>query len=232
MDRNEVMFSFGDNEEDDVEITDVPPAPEAPTTGRANVVGSTNVFVRSINGVSEEQEILNKIKNDLEAEYPQDGWSEPTPTPRDPYKKARRFHADTPFVLGVLLFLVAAMAGASFYVSFSGLFAAAAWAVGNNPPLQMAVPIMLDVAIIAFTLSLFVERERGDKVRWTWLAIGAFAAVSAVANILHTFVVSTATDNYQLIVGSVISGGAPVLLAFATDKIAVKVFKSADPVEK
>lgn len=148
------------------------------------------------------------------------------------YKKARRFHADTPFVLGVLLFLVAAMAAASFYVSFSGLFAAAAWAVGDNPPLQFAVPIMLDIAIVAFTLSLFVERERGDKVWGTWLAIGAFAAVSATANILHTLVVSTATDNYQLIVGSVISGGAPVLLAFATDKIAIKVFKDSHPVTK
>lgn len=147
-------------------------------------------------------------------------------------KRARRFHADTPFVLGVLLFLVAAMAGASFYVSFSGLFAAAAWAVGDNPPLQFAVPIMLDIAIIAFTLSLFVERERGEKVRWTWVAIASFAAISATANILHTLVVSTATDNYQLIVGAVISGGAPVLLAFATDKIAIKVFKSADPVTK
>ena len=125
----------------------------------------------------------------------------------------------------MLLFLVAAMAAASFYVSFSGLFAAAAWAVGDNPPLQFAVPIMLDIAIIAFTLSLFVERERGDKVRWTWVAIAAFALVSATANILHTLVVSTATDNYQLVVGAVISGGAPVLLAFATDKIAIKVFK-------
>ena len=147
------------------------------------------------------------------------------PAPSESYKKARRFHADTPFVLGMLLFLVAGMAAASFYVSFSGLFAAAAWAVGDNPPLQFAVPIMLDIAIIAFTLSLFVERERGDKVRWTWLAIAMFAAVSATANILHTLVVSTATDNYQLLVGAVISGGAPVLLAFATDKIAIKVFK-------
>lgn len=143
----------------------------------------------------------------------------------DAYKKARRFHADTPFVLGLLLVLVAGMAAASFYVSFSGLFAAAAWAVGDNPPLQFAVPIMLDIAIVAFTLSLFVERERGERVRWTWVAIGAFAAISATANILHTLVVSTATDNYQLLVGAVISGGAPVLLAFATDKIAIKVFK-------
>jgi hypothetical protein len=147
--------------------------------------------------------------------------SEPT------YKRAKRFHADTPFVLGLLLFLVALLAAASFYVSFSGLYAAAAWAVGNNPPLQFAVPIMLDVAIVAFTLSLFVERERGDKVRWTWFAIAVFALASATANILHTLEVSTAVNMGQLIVGAVISGGAPILLAFSTDKAAVKVFKNA-----
>lgn len=157
----------------------------------------------------------------------------PTPTPVvDSHKKARRFHADTPFVLGVLLVLVGALAAASFYVSFSGLFAAAEWAVGVNPPLQFAVPIMLDVAIIAFTLSLFVERERGSKVWGTWIAISLFALVSATSNVLHTLVVSTATTPWQLLVGAVISGGAPVLLAFATDSVAIKVFKSAEPVKK
>jgi hypothetical protein len=182
-------------------------------------------------------------------DYPKDGWSEPTVTPPTPtgsgvgeayvtahsvdeYKKARRFHADTPFVLGLLLFLVALLAAASFYVSFSGLYAAAAWAVGDVPPLQFAVPIMLDVAIVAFTLALFVERERGERVRWTWLAIAVFALVSATANILHTLEVSTAVNLSQLIAGAVISGGAPILLAFATDKIAVKVFKEPNPVTK
>ena len=162
-------------------------------------------------------------------DYPEDSWSEPVVESVVEYKRARRFHADTPFVLGLLLFLVALLAAASFYVSFSGLYAAAAWAVGNNPPLQFAVPIMLDVAIVAFTLSLFVERERGDKVRWTWLAIAIFALASATANILHTLEVSTAVNMGQLIVGAVISGGAPILLAFSTDKAAVKVFKNAEP---
>lgn len=169
-------------------------------------------------------------------DYPLDGWSTPEAAPAvaqvesddtSSYKRARRFHADTPFVLGLLLFLVALLAAASFYVSFSGLYAAAAWAVGPNPPLQFAVPVMLDVAIVAFTLSLFVERERGDKVRWTWLAIAIFALASATANILHTLEVSTAINMGQLIVGAVISGGAPILLAFSTDKAAVKVFKNA-----
>lgn len=210
MSRNELTFSIGDGEEGEFLLTEPAPAPEAPASGFAEVV------------VTPEQEVLQRVLDEVES----------NPEPVEVRKRARRFHADTPFVLGVLLFLVAAMAAASFYVSFSGLFAAASWAVGDNPPLQFAVPIMLDIAIIAFTLSLFVERERGDKVWGTWLAIGAFAAVSATANILHTLVVSTATDNYQLLVGAVISGGAPILLAFATDKIAIKVFKNADPVTK
>lgn len=204
-----------------------PLAPKAPAPPESGLAEAVNEFPRPIPAmppadVSIEPEVVGKPLPNGDASSAM--LLETPPTKR---KRARRFHADTPFVLGVLLFLVAAMAGASFYVSFSGLFAAAAWAVGDNPPLQFAVPVMLDIAIVAFTLSLFVERERGEKVWGTWLAIGTFAAVSATANILHTLVVSTATDNYQLMVGSVISGGAPVLLAFATDKIAVKVFRKA-----
>jgi hypothetical protein len=119
------------------------------------------------------------------------------------------------------------MAAASFYVSFLGVYEAAAWAVGANPPLQFAVPLMLDLAIVAFTLSLFIERERGEAVWGTWIAIGAFTIVSTFANVAHTFVVTTADTQLQLIIGAVISGGAPVLLAIASDKIAIKVFKTA-----
>lgn len=204
MSRNELTFSLGDGEEGEFMLTEPAPAPEAPASGFAEVVNQPISL-------------------------------SPTPAPepvKEERKRARRFHADTPFVLGVLLFLVAALAAASFYVSFSGLYAAAEWAVGVNPPLQFAVPIMLDVAIVAFTLALFVERERGDRVWGTWIAIATFAGASATANILHTLDVSTAVNLGQLIVGAVISGGAPILLAFSTDKIAVKVFKDPDPVSK
>lgn len=139
--------------------------------------------------------------------------------------RAKRYHADTPVVMVILLCLVGLLAASSFVVSFTGLYAAAAWAVGDVPWLQFAVPIMLDMAIIAFTVALFVERERGEKVLWTWVSIGVFAAVSATTNILHTLDVTTAVTFPQLLVGAIISGGAPVLLAVVTDKIAVKVFK-------
>lgn len=142
-------------------------------------------------------------------------------------RRARRFHADTPFVLSLLLLLITTMAAASFYVSFWGVYEAASWAVGDNPTLQFAVPLMLDVAIVAFTLSLFIERERSEPVWGTWIAIAAFTIVSAFANVTHTFAVSTADNQTQLLVGAIISAGAPILLAFASDKIAKKVFKTA-----
>lgn len=142
-------------------------------------------------------------------------------------RKQRGLRADNRFVLGLMLFLVACIAASSFYVSFNGLYAAAEWAVGPIPSLQFAVPIMLDIAIIAYTLALFVERERGKTVIGTWIAIAVFAIVSSMANILHTLVVTTANDPFQLAVGVIISGGAPFLLALATDKIAVTVFEQS-----
>jgi hypothetical protein len=177
----------------------IPPAPPAPVTGTANVIPG--------------------IETPIQAVFPSR-----TSTNR---KRAKRFHADNQFVLSLLLVLIATMAASSFYVSFFGIYEAAEWAVGPNPTLQFAVPLMLDVAIIAFTLSLFIERERGERVWGTWVAIGAFTLVSTFANVAHTFVVTTATDQLQLIIGAVISGGAPVLLAIASDKIAIKVFKTA-----
>lgn len=181
----------------------IPPAPPAPVTGTANVVEGANSFEVNPQITDAVTQVARKRK------------------------RARRFHADTPFVLSLLLILITAMAGASFYVSFWGVYEAAAWAVGNNPPLQFAVPLMLDVAIIAFTLSLFIERERDEKVWGTWLAISAFTIVSAFANVTHAFDVTTAQNQVQLLVGGIIAGGAPILLAFASDKIAKKVFKTA-----
>ena len=177
----------------------IPPAPPAPVTGTANVIPG--------------------IETPIQAVFPS--------KPSTNRKRAKRFHADTAFVLVLLLALITTMAAASFYVSFLGVYEAAAWAVGANPPLQFAVPLMLDLAIVAFTLSLFIERERGERVWGTWIAIGAFTIVSTFANVAHTFVVTTANTQLQLIIGAVISGGAPVLLAIASDKIAIKVFKTA-----
>jgi hypothetical protein len=217
MSENEVIFPLGGGEPP-------APAPVAPESGFAEIARPP-----ATPRPAPEAVVSGAIISDeyLEVKAREADLAEAEAQNRRP---AKRFHADTSFVLSLLLILIASMALASFYISFSGLYAAAAWAVGDNPPLQFAVPIMLDISIIAFTLALFIERERGEKVTGTWLAIGAFTLVSITANVFHTFVVSTAEDQYQLIIGAVISGGAPLLLAFGVDKIAVKVFRSADKV--
>lgn len=140
--------------------------------------------------------------------------------------RAPRFSAQHRTVLVILLALATFMAAASFITSFTGLFGAAAWAIGDAQPwLQVAAPVMYDVAIIAFTLKLFMDREEGVSVRSDWAWIGVLATVSATANIFHTMTVTTATTLPQLVMGCLISGSAPFLLALVVDVAASKVFK-------
>lgn len=140
-----------------------------------------------------------------------------------------RFSAQHRVVLVVLLTLAFFMAAASFTTSFTGLFGAAAWAIGDkNPWLQVAAPLMFDVAIISFTLKLFMGREEGISVRADWFWIATLAAVSAAANVFHTLSVTTAQTLPQLIMGCIISGSAPFLLALVVDVAASKVFKRVE----
>lgn len=143
--------------------------------------------------------------------------------------RAPRFSAQHKYVLVTLLGLAFFMAAASFTTSFTGLFGAAAWAVGDGTPwLQTAAPLMYDVAIVAFTVKLFMDREEGVSVRSDWLWIFALATVSATANIFHTLSVTTAQTLPQLVMGCVISGSAPFLLALVVDVAASKVFKRVE----
>ncbi|WP_025157244.1 DUF2637 domain-containing protein [Leifsonia aquatica] len=147
----------------------------------------------------------------------------------DESKKFRRFSAQHIFVLVTLLVLAAFMAAASFLTSFTGLYGAASWAIGDeNPWLKAAAPLMYDGAIIAFTVKLFMDKEEGEKVLWTWVWIAVLASISSVVNIFHTVGVSTATNFPQLIVGCVISGSAPFLLALVVDVAASKVFRKPE----
>lgn len=146
-------------------------------------------------------------------------------------KRARRWNADTDPVLTVLLALLALLSIASFVVSFSGLYAAASWAVGDVPWLQFGVPLMLDVSIVALTLNLFVERDRKVSVRGTWIAIAVLAAASSASNVLHTLQVGTGGTLAQVVAGGVLSGGAPLLLAYASDKVAKTLFFDQEAVD-
>ena len=146
----------------------------------------------------------------------------------DPTLKNRfvRLSTQNRFVLFTLLALAVLQAGSQFITSYAGIAGAAEWAFGENPFLQGISPLGYDLAIIAFTIKLFMDREEGLPVNWDWLWIGVLAGISAFANIVHTLAVSTAVNPVQLIIGGVISGASPFLLALTADVAASKVFKS------
>jgi hypothetical protein len=145
----------------------------------------------------------------------------------DPTLKNRfkRLSTQNKFVLYTLLTLAILQAASQFTTSYAGIYGAAEWAFGTNPFLQGISPLGYDVAIIVFTIKLFMDREEGLSVRWDWVWIGVLAAISSFANVIHTLKVSTGTTPQQVIIGAVISGASPFLLALTADVAASKVFK-------
>lgn len=148
----------------------------------------------------------------------------------DPALKNRfkRLSTQNKFVLFTLLGLALLQAVSTFTTSYAGIAGAAEWAFGVNPFLQGISPLAYDVAIVAFTIKLFMDREEGLEVKWDWVWIGVLATVSAAANLVHTLAVTTAVAPLQLIVGCIISAGSPFLLALTIDVAASKVFKRVD----
>jgi hypothetical protein len=142
-----------------------------------------------------------------------------------------RFSTQNRFVLYTLLTLATLQALSQFVTSYAGIYAAAEWAFGQNVLLQSIAPLGYDVAIIVFTLKLFSDREEGQSVLWDYIWIGVLAGVSAFANVIHTFDVSTAVTTQQLVIGSIISGASPLLLALTADVAASRVFKKVEAAE-
>ncbi|GAA1938202.1 hypothetical protein GCM10009689_18580 [Brevibacterium antiquum] len=115
------------------------------------------------------------------------------------------------------LLLAVLVAVASFAVSFTGLIAAAGWA-GIPRPLRPAVPIVVDLSILVFTVAAVVARARGEGVRLAWSSVGFFTVVSMITNATHALSDgnSTATTLPALVVGSFIASLMPLACLIST----------------
>lgn len=115
------------------------------------------------------------------------------------------------------LILAVAVAVASFAVSFTGLISAAGWA-GIPPVLRPAVPLVVDLSILVFTVAAVVARARGEDVRLAWSAVAFFTVVSMMTNATHALAddISTAQTLPALIIGAFIAGLMPLACLIAT----------------
>jgi hypothetical protein len=127
-------------------------------------------------------------------------------------------------VLVVAVILVSVVAVASFTVSFAGLLSVAGWA--SIPVfIRPLVPVAIDATQLVYTLTAVIQKSRGGRAWFSWLAIILFTAVSVVANAAHVLAPRFDTGaawygwNAQDLAGAAICALMPVALFFATHTV-------------
>ncbi len=133
-----------------------------------------------------------------------------------------RINPDSKPVLMAVAIGTALVFLASFALSAVALYDVALWA---HVPFVLAgaVPVMLDVALVVYSLSALVRRARGQSARFSWALLGFFTAVSLVGNAAHAVGVP---ESARPIVGAVVVALAPVAALAALENLAGLVIAS------
>lgn len=137
---------------------------------------------------------------------------------------ADRINPDSIHTLWFTVILVGFLAIASFMVSFTGLRDVAAWA-GIPEWLRWAVPVFIDVAILAYTMAVLIHRSRGEKVWPSWVSLAGFTAFSMMANAAHAIALDH-PNMWQRSIGASIAALAPVAVFAATEQLGRLVIRS------
>lgn len=227
MSANELSFSLGD----DGEGRFVPaPAPSAPPSGFAEiatpppapVTPPANTAVVSGRIVEETPELAEAVAQ-VEVKEKKEKVKVDGPT---------RINPDSRGMLYVAVGLVFVLMGSSFAVSFSGIYDVSEF-TGIPVWLQFMPALFIDAAILAYTISLFVFKARGESTWRTMAGLMGFAALSVLANIAHTlnFWEGDLAD-YRAWIGVAITASAPIAVLLASEEIARLAFIKHEPVGK
>ncbi|WP_288781829.1 DUF2637 domain-containing protein [uncultured Kocuria sp.] len=138
----------------------------------------------------------------------------------------RRINPDSLYTLWFTVILICTLGLTSFMVSFNGLHDVAGW-VGLPVWLRWAVPIFIDIAILAYSLAAVIHRARGETVWPTWTTLGAFTLLSVIANGVHALTRGAGTTAVQSWIGAGIAGMAPVAVFAATEQLSRLAFATA-----
>ena len=139
----------------------------------------------------------------------------------------RRINPDSLKTLWFTVGAVAILGLTSFMVSFNGLHDVAAW-VGLPWWMRWAVPVFIDIAILAYSMAAVIHRARGEATWPTWLTLGVFTVVSVVANAAHALAKGEGETAVQSWVGAGIASMAPLAVFAATEQISRLAF-ATDP---
>lgn len=138
-------------------------------------------------------------------------------------QSGRRINPDSRGTLWATVILIGILGITSFTVSFFGLHDVAAW-VGLPVWLRWAVPVFIDIAILAYSLAAVIHRSRGETVWPTWVTLAVFTSASVVANGAHALAKGEGETAIQSWIGAVIAAMAPVAVFAATEQVSRLAF--------
>lgn len=80
--------------------------------------------------------------------------------------------------------LVGLLAAGAFVLSYASLWGTAL-AYGLSPWLAWIWPLLVDFALIVFSLSVVRANLKGERVLWPWLMVGVYTLATVSFNVLH-----------------------------------------------
>lgn len=126
-----------------------------------------------------------------------------------------RINADSIVMYRLIVAGIIATALAAVVTSWNGLIYVAGWQ-GLAPEWRWVTPVMIDVAIVVFTLGSLAKKSRGEKM--FLFAFGAYGltVVSSATNFLHT-VALRGLNSFEDITGAGLNALAPLLILLTTE---------------
>lgn len=130
-----------------------------------------------------------------------------------------RLNPDSVPMLWAAVITATIIAVASFLWSWDAIIEVSSWA-GLAPGRAWVAPVVVDGAILVYTIAALVQRARGESARLAWFALTLFTVVSVALNAAHGWTTSTGSQPWQRTAGTILAALAPVAVFLSTHTLA------------
>lgn len=142
--------------------------------------------------------------------------------------KQHRLNIDSIFVLILAVSIVFLLMAASFIASFAAIYDIAEY-TGTPAELRWVFPVYIDLAILGYTIALFIFKRRGTGTARTIAGLIGFALLSVAANVGHTLVYWDGDlSDFRAWIGVALTASAPIAVLLASEEIARLAFSNPD----
>lgn len=145
-----------------------------------------------------------------------------------PKRVSKRLRPDSIGALILAILLVFGLIAASFVASFAAIYEVAQY-TGVADGYRWVFPVFIDMAIAAYTISLFIFRWRHAPIKWTITGLLLFASLSILANVAHVLAYwNGELPDYRAWIGVLLAASAPIGVLMASEEIARLAFVEDD----